>query len=118
MVRYDPSRRIWLRNTGLLGWAAAWSLIAGCDAQSPTVPKVAAPPAEPPPATRPDRAAEPAVEPGKISKAAAEYRDQPKGEQHCSNCVLFQADTRTCRLVSGQVSPNGWCKYWAIRPAS
>lgn len=114
MTGFDPTRRLWLQRAWWIGCAA---VLPGCDARSPAVPKTAAPSAESPPTAAPAAPGGEAVEPGKISKAAAEYRDTPKGDQRCSNCALFQPGTDTCRLVSGQVSPDGWCKYWAIRPA-
>jgi hypothetical protein len=50
---------------------------------------------------------------GKISKAQAKYQDQPKGDQSCANCMHFIAESSTCKVVEGKVSPNGWSMLWA-----
>jgi len=48
----------------------------------------------------------------KVSQAQAQYKGQPKGDQKCGNCVNFIAGSNTCKVVEGQVSPNGWCMFW------
>lgn len=50
---------------------------------------------------------------GKLSKAQAKYQDTPKGDQSCANCLHFIAESSTCKVVEGQVSPNGWSMLWA-----
>lgn len=50
---------------------------------------------------------------GKASQASVQYQTQPKGEQKCSGCINFIADSNTCKLVDGQISPDGWCILWA-----
>jgi hypothetical protein len=45
---------------------------------------------------------------GKSSKAAANYRDSPKGGE---NCAYFQAP-RGSAVVSGSVRANGWRRLW------
>jgi hypothetical protein len=52
------------------------------------------------------------AETGKVSKAQAQYQDQPKGDQNCANCMQFVAPN-TCKLVEGSISPSGWCILWA-----
>jgi hypothetical protein len=55
------------------------------------------------------RAENPAPDSGKqLTKQAAQYRDQPNGQQHCSVCSNYFAPSG-CRLVAGSVSPSGWC---------
>lgn len=49
----------------------------------------------------------------KIPKTNAQYQAQPKGEKKCSNCANFIAESKTCKLVDGQISPDGWCSLWA-----
>ena len=44
---------------------------------------------------------------------AYQYQAQPKGEQKCGSCLNFVAESNTCKLVAGQVSPEGWCSLWA-----
>jgi hypothetical protein len=49
----------------------------------------------------------------KQSKQAVEYQDNPKGIQMCATCTLFAAP-RSCKVVEGDISPNGWCKVYAM----
>ena len=51
--------------------------------------------------------------PAKMTKAQAEYQDAPKGIQMCSTCSLFE-EPRACKVVDGDISPNGWCKSYAM----
>jgi len=46
------------------------------------------------------------------SKQAANYQSSPNGGQRCADCRHFNASNRTCRIVEGPVSPNGWCRYF------
>ncbi|MBW8305279.1 MAG: hypothetical protein K0M46_00125 [Thiobacillus sp.] len=50
--------------------------------------------------------------PGKSSQASVQYQDQPKGDQKCDGCLHFIAESNTCKVVEGQISPNGWCILW------
>lgn len=50
---------------------------------------------------------------GKMSKAQAEYQDTPKGIQMCATCSLFE-EPRACKVVDGDISPNGWCRSYAM----
>ena len=52
----------------------------------------------------------------KTAKADAAYRDHPNGPAHCEVCAYFQAPV-ACRLVRGEVSPNGWCSLFQARTA-
>jgi High potential iron-sulfur protein len=49
----------------------------------------------------------------KLSKQQAAYQDSPKGIQMCATCTLFEAP-HSCKVVEGEVSPNGWCKAYAM----
>jgi hypothetical protein len=40
------------------------------------------------------------------------YQNRPKGISSCASCSFFQAP-KSCALVEGAVSPNGWCKLYA-----
>ena len=51
----------------------------------------------------------------KVSKAAVHYQEQPKGDQKCSTCNNFIAASNTCKLVEGQINPNGWCTLWVLK---
>jgi High potential iron-sulfur protein len=48
----------------------------------------------------------------KVSQADAKYQGQPKGQQHCDNCINFQSPN-ACKLVEGDVSTNGWCQLYS-----
>jgi hypothetical protein len=49
----------------------------------------------------------------KMSKQAAQYQDTPKGIAMCATCSLF-LEPRSCKVVEGDVSPNGWCNVYAM----
>jgi hypothetical protein len=51
----------------------------------------------------------------KMSKAQAQYQDQPKNDQRCDNCQ-FWIEGGECQIVAGEVAAEGWCALWA--PAS
>ena len=48
----------------------------------------------------------------KVAQATVQYQSKPKGEQKCSACTNFIAESNTCKLVEGKVSPEGWCTLW------
>ncbi len=50
----------------------------------------------------------------KVSKAQANYRDQPNGNQRCADCMYFKAPNG-CSVVQGLISPNGWSRYYKAR---
>jgi hypothetical protein len=81
-----PSRRIWLKNAGV---------VAGLAAAAPWF-------------------ARPAFAQAKASKEAMKYQDQPKDGQRCDTCMQFIPGAKsgaqgTCKVVDGPISPNGWC---------
>jgi hypothetical protein len=49
----------------------------------------------------------------KMSKQDAEYQDTPKDIRMCATCTLFEAP-QFCKVVEGDISPNGWCKVFAL----
>jgi len=51
----------------------------------------------------------------KMSQKSVDYQDTPKNDQECSNCSLFQ-EPNSCTIVDGEISPKGWCKFWAKKP--
>ena len=51
----------------------------------------------------------------KMSQKSVDYQDTPKNDQDCSNCSLFQ-EPNSCTIVDGEISPKGWCKFWAKKP--
>lgn len=50
---------------------------------------------------------------GKLEKSQAKYQDRPKGDQKCSGCMHFVSESNSCKLVAGDISPEGWCMLWA-----
>jgi hypothetical protein len=49
----------------------------------------------------------------KMSQQEAEYQDSPKDIRMCATCTLFEPP-KSCKVVEGDVSPNGWCKAFAL----
>jgi hypothetical protein len=46
------------------------------------------------------------------NKAQFKYQDKPgKSGQKCSGCKLFKPPA-SCSVVTGKISPNGWCVAW------
>ncbi len=48
----------------------------------------------------------------KASKQAMKYQDKPNGQMMCSNCLQF-VPPDGCKVVEGDISPNGYCIAWA-----
>lgn len=103
-----PPRRLALRGAfavgcGLLLPAAFW----GCDSKKGGNSTGAAP------ANSPDTSADAAAPAAaKTSQASVQYQTQPNGDQKCGGCMQFIAESNTCKLVEGQISPEGWCSLW------
>ncbi len=110
MKQQIPPRRAVLRGALALG-CSLWvpMLLSGCDS------KKGADSTSPAPAGPPVTSAKPAAPAAtmKVPQATVQYQLQPKGDQKCSNCVHFIADSNTCKLVEGQISPEAWCSLWA-----
>ncbi len=132
MSTYNADRRKMLRATVLFGL-----VVAGCQKKE-EMPGAPQSPAEPAPGTLPPGpsgaapgadatpqtggsegaasagAGQGAAAPGgKISQAQAQYQNMPKGDQKCAGCMHFVAESNTCKVVEGTVSPEGWCMLWA-----
>ena len=103
-------RRAVLRDTLAVGCGLLVpAILLGCDSgETDSATSVA-------PAGAPDTSADsPApAQAGKVPQASVQYQTQPKGEQKCSGCVQFIAESNTCNVVEGQISPDGWCTLWA-----
>jgi len=116
-----PPRRVVLRGALALGCGLlAPAALFGCGKQEPDS-TGAAPEAAPSSADSamqapgaPEASAE-SVAPAaaKVPQASVQYQTEPKGDQQCSGCIHFIAESNTCKLVEGQISPNGWCTLWA-----
>jgi hypothetical protein len=51
--------------------------------------------------------------PPKMSRAAAQYQDRPRGGLSCVGCTFFRRP-RSCQVVEGDISPSGWCKLFDL----
>ena len=51
----------------------------------------------------------------KVKQAVAKYQDHPNNGQSCTQCNFFRPP-KSCQLVEGDISPNGWCSFWAKKP--
>jgi len=49
----------------------------------------------------------------KMTKAQAEYQDEPKGILMCGTCSLFIRPAG-CKVVEGDVAVTGWCKLFDL----
>ena len=109
LKREIPPRRLLLRGALLLG-CGSWAPIAlvGCDQKKDANSTSTAPPRAPAASAG---SATPAAT-SKVSPESVQYQAQPKGEQKCSGCQNFIAESSTCKVVAGQISPDGWCSLW------
>jgi hypothetical protein len=58
------------------------------------------------------------VQAAKASKGLMKYRNEPNGEEQCSNCMQFipgktPEANGECKVVEGSISPHGWCTAYA-----
>jgi hypothetical protein len=54
-----------------------------------------------------------ADDPAKIPQAEAQYQPTPKGMFSCGVCTFF-VKPRACKVVAGDISPDGWCKLFDL----
>jgi hypothetical protein len=52
------------------------------------------------------------------SRTTLKYQSTPKGKQKCKECTLFvpgkiATSDGTCKVITGAISPNGWCTAFA-----
>jgi hypothetical protein len=113
-------RRIVLRGALAAGCSLLIpAALLGCDSgkEAGSAGTGSAPPASGPEPTGPTspapdmESATPAA-PAKVTQASVQYQTQPKGEQKCAGCMHFIAESNTCKLVEGEISPEGWCVLW------
>ena len=62
----------------------------------------------------PARAEDEVPEAEKIPQKDALYQTHPKGPQRCQICLQFKPPN-ACKIVQGQITPQGWCQYFAAR---
>ena len=110
-----PSRRVVLRGALAVGCGLLLpAALLGCDSKKGESPTGAAPDTgSAAPDSSPSADAAAPTETVKMSQASVQYQTQPKGEQKCDGCLHFIAESNTCKLVEGQISPDGWCSLWA-----
>jgi len=48
----------------------------------------------------------------KVEQSVVQYQTSPKDGAQCSGCVNFVAPN-ACKVVSGTISPSGWCVAYA-----
>ena len=49
----------------------------------------------------------------KMTRQQAQYQDAPNGIYSCATCSLFERP-KSCKVVDGEVSEDGWCKAFAL----
>ena len=109
VVEDIPPRRVVLRGALAVGCGLLLpAVLLGCDSKKSANPTSAEPASPPTPRAEPAAAATT----GKVAQASVQYQTQPKGEQKCSGCTNFISESNTCKLVDGQISPDGWCSLW------
>ena len=59
----------------------------------------------------------PAFASSKMSQKDVQYQAKPKGAARCDGCIQWQPPA-ACKLVTGIISPAGWCAIYAPKPKS
>ncbi|MHB1189106.1 hypothetical protein [Thiobacillus sp.] len=109
-----PPRRVVLRGALAVGCGLLLpAALFGCDSKKGETSTGAAPAGAPDSSPAPSADAAAPASTGKMTQASVQYQTQPKGEQKCAGCLHFIAESNTCKLVEGQISPDGWCTLWA-----
>jgi len=105
MKQENPSRRIVLRGALAVG-CGLWLpiVLSGCDTKKAASTSTGAP------ATSTESAAPATAK--KLTQESVQYQAQPKGEQKCGLCTNYIAESSSCKLVDGPISPEGWCSLW------
>ena len=47
-----------------------------------------------------------------LAQAQVAYQDQPNEGKRCELCIHF-SKPNGCKLVSGPISPQGWCRLYS-----
>ena len=53
----------------------------------------------------------------KLSQRVVAYQDHPDGEKRCDRCTHFQPP-EACQIVLGTIRPDGYCRFFTLRPQS
>ncbi|WP_051301767.1 hypothetical protein [Sedimenticola selenatireducens] len=106
------SRRLVLRGVLAVGCSLVFPVaLIGCDSKEGEKSSSAAPAGSSPSGTNTESAA-PATEVVKAPQQAVQYQTEPRNGQKCDGCLHFIAGSNSCKLVEGQISPDGWCTLW------
>ena len=111
-----PSRRNVLRGALAAGCSLLLpASLLGCSKKAEntvgTEPTAPSPKMDTPSSPAPMESAAPAA-PAKASQISVQYQPQPKDGKKCAECMHFIAESNTCKLVEGSISPDGWCTIW------
>lgn len=52
----------------------------------------------------------------KLSQEKTQYQDSPKYGNKCSDCLHFIPQNNQCKIVTGEIAPDGWCNVFAKDP--
>lgn len=109
-------RRMLLQGALAACSALALPTLAGCDKREEPPPPAPTSEMAPPPPPQAQVPSPSTPQVTKVSKAQAQYQEQPNGDQQCSTCQHFVAESNACNLVEGEIAPNGWCRLWMLKP--
>jgi len=56
-----------------------------------------------------------AAQGAKLTKPHARYQDSPRNGDRCGGCRHFLPERKGCKLVAGDISPDGWCMLYAAQ---
>lgn len=48
----------------------------------------------------------------KVSKEEALYQEEPRAGEKCEACEHFIPEQSACEVVAGQISPQGWSRFF------
>jgi len=51
----------------------------------------------------------------KMAQKVVQYVAVSKKPQNCASCVNF-VEPNACKIVDGEIAPEGWCVSWAPKP--
>lgn len=52
----------------------------------------------------------------RMSKEEVQFESPAEGLDHCSQCIHFEPDTKTCSIVVGEIKPTDWCEEFKSAP--
>jgi len=109
MNTHDPKRRSVLMGTLAAGTAF---MLFGCGSKQEEAAVEAGEEAAPQTAQNAAAKQMPDEPTPKMSQEGALYQAEPLGDLKCQDCGNFIAESKTCKLVEGQVSEEGYCILW------